>query len=248
MRYSEFQYGNTPGVYLYGDAELPTKPDETDVDGYVDLEKYVPPFIRNMDEFHEWYQTQGHEVGREWKLIRMIKRQLFPVTIDTEWGCVLWETMLGIKPADTDTIQNRVGAIIAKRGAARTCTVNVIKQTVESITGVECKVIEYPEQYRFTIRYTGAYGVVRNTRAVERLINEIKPAHLAFNIEFRYVIWDEVKEHTWDEVAEATWGGLRVFQKTTNTDQTGENDADNNELSFKEAGGQRRCGHRRFEL
>lgn len=248
MRYSEFQYGNTPGVYLYGDAELPTKPDETDVDGYVDLEKYVPPFIRNMDEFHEWYQTQGHEVGREWKLVRMIKRQLFPATIDTEWGCVLWEAMLGIKPNDTDTIQNRVGAIIAKRSAARTCTPDVIKRTVESITGTTCTVIEYPEQYKFIVRYTGAYGVIRNTRAVERLINEIKPAHLAFDIEFRYVIWDEVADYTWGKVKEATWDGLRIFQKTTTNNEDGGRDADNRELQFKEAGGVRHCRHRRSEL
>jgi|GEM_PF-186483 len=249
MRYSEFQYGSTPGVYLYGDAELPVKPDETDVSGFVDLEKYVPPFIRNMDEFHAWYESQGYEVGREWLLIRMIKRQLFPATIDTEWGCTLWEAMLGIKADDTATISDRVKAIIARRNLTRTCTLDVIKRTVESATGVECTVVEFPEEYRFVVKYTGQYGVIRNTRTVEKIIEEIKPAHLAFEIEFRYVTWDEVRAYKWNEVKESTWGGLRVLQKIIRQDQQeGAENADYDELRFAEAGGYRRCGHRRSEL
>ena len=89
MKYGDLQYGSDAGIQLYGDSEIITVQEDPTAEGYVDLERYVPEFIKSMKEFHEWLVAQGYEVGSEWELVKLIKKQLFAYTVDTEWGAVV---------------------------------------------------------------------------------------------------------------------------------------------------------------
>lgn len=215
MKYGEFQYGSDSGVQLYGDSDFIVTPDTPEAEGYTDLERYVPRFITEMTEFHEWYLSQGTEVGSEWELIRIIQKQLHAYTIDTEWGCVLWEKMLGITASDGDTIDQRRVSIIAKLRTMQTCTPALLKNITEEITGVTCSIIEDFPNYKFTIQFVGQYGVVKGVRTVRQRVEEIKPAHLDYNILFRYVLWRELLPFTWNDISVYTWDGLRIMLVVT---------------------------------
>lgn len=206
MRYGDLRYG----ANLYGDS-TEHKNIDPEPEGYTDLEKYIPQFIANMQEFHAWYVSQGYEVGREWAIIRSLSRQLFIETIDTEWGCSLWEKELDIKAPEDATIEQRVAAIRSKWISRQTCTPALVKQIAEDLTKVECDIVEEFSDYNFIIRFIGQYGVVRNAKALIKRIDEIKPAHLTYAIEYRYIIWRELAAYTWNDLSEYTWNGLRVW-------------------------------------
>lgn len=215
MRYGEFPYGAQQGIYLYGDSAESHERVDPEPDGYVDLEKYIPAFIANMKEFHAWYVSQGYEVGREWDLIRTIFRQLFIETIDTDWGCTLWEKEVGIIPVGDATIDQRKSAIRSAWISKQTCTPALVKKITEDLTGVECNVIEDFPNYKFIIQFIGQYGIVRNSKTLSRQLEEIKPAHLLYELEYKYVIWKELLPYTWNQLSAYTWNGLRVWGQIT---------------------------------
>lgn len=210
MRYGELQYGSDAGVFLYGDSEVNKQRDE-ELEGYTDLEKYVPGFITDINEFHEWYQAQGYEVGREWAYLRNIYAQLYAQTVNTYWGLALWERLLGITASEEQTTDNRRQQIIAKLRTTQTCTPALLKKLTKDLTGVECRIVEDFEHYKFTIQFVGQYGVVKNSMVLSRQVEEIKPAHLLFELEYRYVIWNELAQYTWNDLSAYTWDGLRIW-------------------------------------
>ncbi|MBQ9613107.1 MAG: DUF2313 domain-containing protein [Lachnospiraceae bacterium] len=211
MKYGDLQYGSDAGIQLYGDSEIITVQEDPTAEGYVDLERYVPEFIKSMKEFHEWLVAQGYEVGSEWELVKLIKKQLFAYTVDTEWGCLLWEKLLGLQAAEAETIEQRRSSIIAKLRTTQTCTPELLKAITEELTGVTCTIIEDNPHYSFVIQFVGQYGVVKNVRAVKARVDEIKPAHLAYEILFRYVLWKELTGYTWNDISIYTWDGLRIL-------------------------------------
>ena len=212
MQYSttQYGYGEQLGSNLYGDSEVVKHQDE-ELTGFTDLERYVPRFITEMREPHAFYWSEGFEVGREWAYVNATRLQLFAATVDTDWGCSLWEKMLDIVSSEDDTIPQRRSAIIAKLRSTQTCTPALLKEITEEITSVECSIIEDFANYTFYVQFVGQYGIVRGANVVRRRIDEIKPAHLYYEIRYRYVIWRELLEYTWSQLSTYTWDGLRIL-------------------------------------
>jgi len=206
MKYGEHEYG----LLQYGISDIQEEV-TPEVEDFVDLEKYVPPFILEMPEFEAWLRSQGYEVGREWAYKAMLVRQIYADTVDTAEGCRLWENMLGITASEDTTIKQRRDEILAKLRSGKTCTPELLKNIVETLTGVECQIVEVNNEYRFIVRFVGQYGVVKRAKVVARVIEEIKPAHLGYTIEYRYVLWRELLPYTWDQIHVYTWDGLRIM-------------------------------------
>jgi hypothetical protein len=45
-----------------------------------------------------------------------------------------------------------------------------------------------------------------------QIIEEIKPAHLAYEFVFSYTWWDSVKALTWESAHSKTWNELRTYR------------------------------------
>lgn len=207
MLYGEELYGQ----YLYGDDSGGGEKKE-DPKYYIDLLRYVPRFIQEMREFHEFLTSWGYEAGLIEHNVRDLETQLLVST--STWGLVMWEAVYGIVSSDA-TYETRRADVLAKMAAAKTCTPALIETVAEHYTGVVTKVIEDYEHYHFTVFFIGKYGTVPNTLQLRRALEVIKPAHLGFDLKFRYVIWNELKPYTWDQLRKYTWDGLRVMEIRT---------------------------------
>lgn len=199
--YGQSRYG---GIHYARDSDKSGNQNEY----FVDLARYVPPFVAELSELAQVYRTEGHEAGWLRFTFYDLLDQCFVKT--ATWGLVLWEKEYGITTNFFLTYEQRREVILAKMRGQETTTVEAVHRAAVSITGVETEVIEEYAEYYFVIRFTGTYGIPPNMQQLIDILEEIKPAHLGFSFQYRYVIWNELRPYVWNDLKVYTWDGLRV--------------------------------------
>ncbi len=174
----------------------------------VDLARYAPGYVAALVEMAEIYRVQGMEIGSVNHVLADLIAQCFVQT--ATWGLLRWEEVYGITTNLSLPYEQRREVILAKMRGQGTTTVEMIKNVASAFTGIEVEVIEDNSHYMFIIRFVGQYGVPRNLQAFREILEEIKPAHLGYELEYRFVIWDELRPYTWNDLRAYTWDGIRV--------------------------------------
>lgn len=201
-------YGQTLyGVILFGaDRQEHSSPSKS-----VDLFQYLPDYYRGIREFQELMSTEGKEIGQLWSEIDNLPNQ-FSVETAT-WGLSFWESELGLTIDPTKPIEWRRERIRAKLRGAGTTTKQMIKIAAAAFSGGEVDVIEYPAEHRFEIKFIGVKGIPPNMAGFVDMLEQIKPAHLAYSFKYTYTVWDAVKSLTWTQVSTKTWNELKVYDE-----------------------------------
>lgn len=198
------------GKSIYGRAQYargPTPGSGLD-ESYIDISRYVPQFVADFREMGAVYRTEGYELGTLQNTLRDQADQCFVKT--ATWGLLLWEKEYGIKTNLSLSYEQRREIILAKMRGQGTTTVEMIRNVAIAFSGGEVEVIEDNPHYHFTVRFVGLYGIPRNMQAFISMLEEIKPAHLGYSFEYRFVIWNELRPYDWDEMKPYTWDGIRV--------------------------------------
>lgn len=182
--------------------------DEGSEEYFVDLARLVPPYLAVYMELAEIYRTQGYAAGGIRYNLKDLVDQCFVQT--ATWGLLRWEEEYGIATNLSQSYEQRREIILAKMRGQGTTTVEMIRSVAMAFSGTEVEVIEDNPHYHFIVRFVGQYGVPRNMQAFKERLEEIKPAHLGYSFEYRFVIWDELKPYVWDELKPYTWDGIRV--------------------------------------
>lgn len=186
-------YGqNKYGVLPYGSESSGNQVD----DYYVDLIPLLPEFITEKREMHELLVAQGYQVGQlEHDLLEVID-QCFIVT--ATWGLTRWEQIFGVPTNLSLSYEQRREILMAKLRGQGTTTIQMIKDTAAAFSGGEVDVIEDNPHYRFIVRFIGIKGIPQNMQGFISMLEEIKPAHLAYVFEYRYTVWGEMEDYNWD--------------------------------------------------
>lgn len=156
-------------------------------------------------------------IGIEGEELKQATQDLFnQLFIDTAtWGLRYWERYLNIQTDISKPYDYRRTVIKSKLRGSGTTTVAMIKNVAESFSNGTVDVIENSSNYSFTIKFVGTLGVPPNLEDFKKVIEEIKPAHLAVNYEFTYLTWSEFDNYnkTWDEwdSLNLTWDMLEIY-------------------------------------
>lgn len=167
------------------------------------LLKYLPNYYQKSEVAKNVLDAHAYEVGLLDLQIDDIRAQLNVET--ATWGLVYYERTYGIKPNPTDSIQNRREVVTAKMRGQGTITKTMIKLTAEAFSGGEVEIIEHNDEDYFVIYFVGRYGIPENMADLLAIIDEIVPAHLGYEVEYRFKIWGEAKEFDWGELRAFTW-------------------------------------------
>lgn len=179
-------YGNSLyGLKTYGFAEELSKEELEKY--FVDLYKYVPDFISNIEEVKAIYEIEGTELGLLAYQLEDIKKQ-FRIGTAT-WGLTLWEEKYGIETNLSLSYEERREIVKAKKRGRGTATRARIKKTAESFSGGEVDIIEHNDEYYFVVKFIGVRGIPKNMSAFIDMIETIKPAHLGYKFEYTYLTW-----------------------------------------------------------
>ena len=128
------------------------------------------------------------------------------------YGLDYWEKMLGISKNNND-IQTRRENIKAKMRSRGTTSIEVIKNICEAYSNGEVEINVDHSNYSFEIVFVSTIGVPLSFEELDRVINEIKPCHLAHSYKFNYNTHSDISKYTHEELANYTHEEIRNLKE-----------------------------------
>ncbi|MED0680596.1 DUF2313 domain-containing protein [Aneurinibacillus thermoaerophilus] len=152
----------------------------------------VPEFgdTKNDTNLQKKLTVLANTFERNEEMLEQAFEEIFARTASATLG--RWELYLGLHTAEGQPDENRQARMISKTRGSGTTTPALIKSVAEAYSNGEVEVIEYPEQYRFVVKFIGALGVPPNLEDLKKILREIKQAHLVMDFEFRYLLIKEI--------------------------------------------------------
>jgi len=154
---------------------------------------YVPKFIQQTQAYKAIIDAQGPEFDQLRTNIEDILKQFYVETA-TEWGLELWEQMLNLKSYAGKPLDQRRSRIISKLRGMGTVTISLIKNVAESYVNGTVEITEDNVNYSFIVKFVDDLGVPPNLQDLQQAIEEIKPAHLAVQYEYKYLLIKDIHE------------------------------------------------------
>ena len=176
-----------------------------------DLMPYMPEYYYNSDVTKNVLNSQSYEVGKFLVTIEEVKKQLY---IDTAtWGLDVWEKAYNVTPGMNDTYTDRREVLKAKIRGQGTTTKQMLKNTAESFSGGEVEITEHSSEYYFSLKFVGVKGIPQNMTGFLNMLEDIKPAHLGYEIDYSYTVWNfiEGKNDKWNDLNNKTWDTIKTY-------------------------------------
>ena len=121
----------------------------------------------------------------------------------------LWEKWLGLSETINWTTEDRRNRIIYTINSNQSCTEQFLKDQANIFTNGEISVDQQFALYNFIIQFTSMIGTPPNIENFREMVNVNKPAHLTYEIKYRYRTWGELKPYTWETLKAYTWEEAR---------------------------------------
>lgn len=119
-----------------------------------------------------------------------------------------YEKIYGIQVDVSKSAEFRRERIRAKIRGVGTVTKQMIEAVARSYSNGEVEVIEDPANYSFKVKFVGTKGLPPNMADLTLTIEEIKPAHLAFEFEYVYRTHAELSVYTHEQLSAYTHSEL----------------------------------------
>nr|DAK34313.1 MAG TPA: tail protein [Caudoviricetes sp.] len=147
--------------------------------------QHMPKYYRDILEIEELQNAIDLQLDELDIMSNEVLKQFFIYT--ATWSLPIWERIFGLTVGDTTSnLKERRENIISKLRSYGTTTKEMIARVAKAFTNGEIEVIEDNPNYSFTIKFTSIVGIPDNLENFKKVVATIKPAHLNFNVEFRY--------------------------------------------------------------
>lgn len=145
----------------------------------------LPGYYQNSAPVAELERAIGTQMEALWEDREDLLRQLW---VDTAtWGLAWWESWCGLPVDTTLSHEARRARVKAKLRGRGTTTQEVVRGIAQSYSPYPVEVTEQPERYHFVLWFSGTAGEVARKADLTSAINEVKPAHLGWEIKYRMI-------------------------------------------------------------
>lgn len=125
-----------------------------------------------------------------------------------EFTVPVWEKWLSLSQETTWTLQDRIERIIYTINSNQSCTEQFLKDQANIFTNGEISIEQQFDLYNFIIQFTSMIGTPPNIENFRQMLDMNKPAHLTYNVRYRYRTWGELEPFTWEQLEKYTWQQL----------------------------------------
>jgi len=153
--------------------------------------KVVSKFLKKDVLYQDFFNAVNSALADLENAINELKDDFFFNTMTLD-AVVFMEKLLKITPFQSQTLENRQDAIRAKWRSSGHNSIILIRNVCESWKRgeIEADFINGKIQ----IKFVGEYGIPDDMTALINAINEIKPAHLAYFIIYKYLLIKDIHE------------------------------------------------------
>lgn len=157
-----------------------------------ELLSYLPGYYSTSRIMGSMMDAQGGEMDLLYAALNETVDQFFVST--ATWGLERWESELGISTDLTKPIEQRRAVVESKLRGAGSFTGRLVKNVAEAYDGGTVDVSFQPQEWSFTVKFVDTIGIPPNLEDLKAVIEEIKPAHLAVEYEFSYLLIRDIHE------------------------------------------------------
>ena len=167
----------------------------------------LPSFYHNSDFVKAYMSSQNIEHNFIKESIEDLVNNLYVNT--ATWGLDYFEEELGLQTDKTKSYEERRERIKAKKRGNGTTTIKMLKDTALAFECGEIDITEMYADYMFKIKFISEKGRPKNLDDFKNAIDEIKPAHLAYILEFMFNTHQQLKPKTHQELSPFTHQEIR---------------------------------------
>jgi len=168
---------------------------------------YIPPILQGVREFQVIAKTEQADFESAWEAANNLLDNNFIATADT-LGVSRWESILGIAPRGTDTLDERKFAILAAIEAQAPYTMRQLEFQLAFLCGPDGYIVMLDHNNYF-LKVLVELTARRNFDAVKELLENIVPANLILHVGLRYNQHRTLSRFTHAQMAARTHGQLR---------------------------------------
>lgn len=174
---------------------------------------YYPQVISCIQDFRAIIKSEYPEIEELHASGERVLNNAYLLTM-TEERVEQWENVLGIKPIDDSTIDDRRDTVIARIRGQGKLNSTLINSIVNAFTGGTAN--SWVKDGVLYVEITPPPGNKQfKFDNVEQELSKKIPAHLGFSISRNYYTWDEIQKSyaTWQDIKDGfdTWRDVMIF-------------------------------------
>lgn len=174
---------------------------------------YYPQVISCIQEFKAIIKSEYPEIEELHTIGNRVLDNAYLLTMAEE-RVEQWENVLGIKPIDDSTIDDRRDTVIARIRGQGKLNSTLINSIVNAFTGGTAN--SWVQDSILYVEITPPPGNKQfKFDNVEQELSKKVPAHLGFSISRNYYTWDEIQKSyaTWQDIKDGfdTWQNVIIF-------------------------------------
>lgn len=171
------------------------------------LIEYLPPFIAQYGEIAAALNAENPEFNEINAKIGEILDNEFIGTAD-EYGLSRFEEMLGIKPYDSDTLEDRRFRVLSKFNETAPYTLRSLDDMLKNICGENGYILELIAD-EYTIKVRIALKVKKQSGLVGEALERMLPCNMLYSVELLFNTWRFVKNYAWGALKSYSWRHIK---------------------------------------
>ena len=168
---------------------------------------YLPPYVQEYVEIREIMKAEQPEFEAAWVACENALNNQYIRDMDV-YGVTRWESMLGIVPKATDTLEERKFRILTRLNSELPYTLARLKEALITLCGIDGFTIELQAaQYHIIVKL--AVSNKNNYDDVVDLLKKMIPANMTQYVEMMYNNYILVGLYTHEQLASFTHNQIR---------------------------------------
>lgn len=164
------------------------------MDREINILEYLPYFLQEIDEYVEVTKVENPEISDLWTQLSTVQNEFY-LEDSTEYAVKRWEKILEIKPADTDTLDERKFRIVMRLSQQIPYTYASLEEALITLCGPRGYTLEVnPVACTISVRVT--LGVKFMFDEVKKLLDRVLPCNLLLDFRLLYNRHMDLKKYT----------------------------------------------------
>lgn len=162
------------------------------------IEKYIPEILKDVREFACMVASEDHEIVAARSAVTNVFNDQFASTLTTN-GCKRWESILKIKPMDTDSVDIRRFRILARLNEQLPYTFRNLEHRIEYLCGENGYRIKLDKQ-NYVLIVKIALNVKKKYDEVVSILERTTPCNLILDVSLLYNTHSKLKTFTYNNL------------------------------------------------